>query len=74
MAALRHTHTCHTFSPPPQDGVMVEWEEQLPLQQYAVRVPLWMAHKTPHIMDAFIAAGKYVAVFVLLSMAGGGCE
>lgn len=24
-----------------QDGIVVEWEEQLPLKEYALRLPLW---------------------------------
>lgn len=34
-----------------QDGIMVEWEEQLPLKEYAIRVPLWMTHKLPDILQ-----------------------
>ena len=29
----------------PQDGILVEFEEQLPMKEYAIRVPLWMVHK-----------------------------
>jgi hypothetical protein len=41
-----------------QDGILVEWEEQLPLKEYAVRVPMWMVHKTPDILNAFIDTGR----------------
>jgi len=41
-----------------QDGILVEWEEQLPLKEYAIRVPMWMAHKTPDILQAFIQTGR----------------
>ena len=30
---------------PPKDGILVEFEEQLPLKDYAIRVPMWMVHK-----------------------------
>ena len=36
----------------------MEWEEQLPLQDYAIRVPLWMAHKLPDILDAYVQSGR----------------
>ena len=41
-----------------QDGTLVEWEEQLPLQDYAIRVPLWMTHKLPDILDAYVQSGR----------------
>lgn len=41
-----------------QDGILVEWEEVLPLKEYAVRVPMWMVHKTPDILNAFINTGR----------------
>ncbi len=36
----------------------MEFEEQLPLKEYAIRVPLWMVHKMPQILDVFISSGK----------------
>ena len=41
-----------------QDGIRVEWEEQLPLKDYAIRLPLWLVHKLPDILDYFIKSGK----------------
>lgn len=41
-----------------QDGILVEWEEQVPLKDYALRVPMWMVHKTPDILNAFIGSGR----------------
>ena len=41
-----------------QDGILVEWEESLPLKEYALRVPLWMVHKTPDILNTFIDTGR----------------
>lgn len=41
-----------------QDGILVEWEESLPLKEYALRVPMWMVHKTPDILNAFIDTGR----------------
>jgi len=41
-----------------QDGIKVEFEEQMPMKDYALRVPTWMAHKLPDIIDAFISSGK----------------
>jgi len=34
-----------------QDGIRVEFEEQLPLGDLSVRVPLWMSHKMPQLLD-----------------------
>lgn len=36
----------------------VEWEEQLPLKEYALRIPLWMAHKTDLILQQQIKSGR----------------
>ena len=36
---------CPPLPPGPQDGILVEFEEQLPMKEYAIRVPLWMVHK-----------------------------
>ena len=41
-----------------QDGTLVEWEEQLPMEDYAVRVPLHLVHKLPDILDSFIQSGR----------------
>jgi len=41
-----------------QDGIKVEWEEQLPLKDYSIRVPIWLTHKLPDILDAFIKSGR----------------
>ncbi|KAG1678020.1 hypothetical protein FOA52_000816 [Chlamydomonas sp. UWO 241] len=40
-----------------QDGILVEFEEQLPLKEYAIRVPLWMSHKLPPILAVFNNTG-----------------
>ncbi len=44
--------------PPLQDGIKVEWEEQLPMQDYAIRVPTWLVHKLPDILDQYIQSGR----------------
>ena len=36
----------------------MEWEEQLPMEDYAVRVPLHLVHKLPDILDSFIQSGR----------------
>ncbi len=41
-----------------QDGIKVEFEEQLPLKDYAIRVPTWLAHKLPDILEQYIASGR----------------
>ncbi|KAG1657850.1 hypothetical protein FOA52_002029 [Chlamydomonas sp. UWO 241] len=41
-----------------QDGIRVEWEEQLPLHDYALRVPSWMVHKLPQILTHVIHSGR----------------
>ncbi|KAG1654903.1 hypothetical protein FOA52_011063 [Chlamydomonas sp. UWO 241] len=33
-----------------QDGIKVEWEDDLPLQEYAVRVPFMYIHRLPEIL------------------------
>lgn len=40
------------------DGVKTEFEEQLPLMQYAVRIPSFMWYRTPEILHKFIEAGR----------------
>ncbi|GAX82714.1 hypothetical protein CEUSTIGMA_g10140.t1 [Chlamydomonas eustigma] len=40
-----------------QDGIMVEFEEQLPLQEYAIRVPLWLMHKLSETLDVLARKG-----------------
>ena len=34
-----------------QDGIRVEWEEQLPLQKYALRIPMWLLNRLPEILE-----------------------
>lgn len=41
-----------------QDGILVEFEEQLPMKEYAIRVPMWMVHKMPDILNTFISSGR----------------
>jgi len=41
-----------------QDGIKVEWEEQLPVHDYAVRYPLWMAHKTDKLLHWYMRTGR----------------
>ena len=36
----------------------MEWEEQVPLQDYAIRVPTWLVHKLPDILDVYINTGR----------------
>ncbi|GAX83089.1 hypothetical protein CEUSTIGMA_g10515.t1 [Chlamydomonas eustigma] len=45
-----------------QDGIEVEFEEQLPMHKYALRVPLkgycwWLAHKFPEVLEVLIRKG-----------------
>ena len=40
------------------DGVKSEFEEQLPLKEYALRIPLYMAFRTPGILKYFIDSGR----------------
>lgn len=35
-----------------QDGIRVEWEENLPVHEYSVRIPMWLAHKTDKVWSA----------------------
>mmetsp|Transcript_6351 Transcript_6351/g.14064 ORF Transcript_6351/g.14064 Transcript_6351/m.14064 type:complete len:469 (+) Transcript_6351:20-1426(+) len=41
-----------------QDGNRVEFEEQLPMQDIAVRLPMWMVHKMPSLLDWLTHIGK----------------
>ena len=52
-----------------EDGIKVEWEEQLPLKDYAIRVPTWLVHKLPDILDAFIQSGRVVKMQKVLECA-----
>ena len=54
---------------PLQDGIKVEWEEQLPLEDYAIRIPMWLAHKTPDILDHFIKSGRVARMQKVLDCA-----
>ena len=40
-----------------QDGILVEWEELLPLQQFAIRVPMYMLHRLDEILREFVKEG-----------------
>lgn len=40
------------------DGVKNEFEEQLPLKEYAIRIPSFMAFRTPEILKSFVDSGK----------------
>jgi hypothetical protein len=40
------------------DGVKNEFEEQLPLMEYTVRIPGYMAYRTPNILDELVTSGK----------------
>ncbi len=51
--ALLCVHLSHS-----QDGIRVEFEEQLPLKDYAIRVPTWLVHKLPQILEALIETGR----------------
>ena len=37
---------------------MVEWEEQLPLHEYAIRIPHRFVHRLPEFLEEFEAAGR----------------
>ena len=52
-----------------EDGIKVEWEEQLPLKDYAIRVPTWLVHKLPDILDAFIRSGRVAKMQKVLECA-----
>ena len=41
-----------------QDGILVEFEEQLPLKEYAIRIPSFMWFRTPEILQLFIDSGR----------------
>ncbi|GAX82871.1 hypothetical protein CEUSTIGMA_g10297.t1 [Chlamydomonas eustigma] len=40
------------------DGVKNEFEEQLPLMEYTVRIPGYMAYRTPQILDELVTSGR----------------
>jgi len=41
-----------------QPNIKVEWEEQLPMQDYALRMPLYMVHELPEILELLVNTGK----------------
>lgn len=41
-----------------RDGVKSEFEEQLPLKEYAIRMPLYMAYRAPEILKLFVDSGR----------------
>lgn len=41
-----------------RDGVKSEFEEQLPLKEYAIRMPLYMAYRAPDILKLFVDSGR----------------
>mmetsp|Transcript_1453 Transcript_1453/g.3917 ORF Transcript_1453/g.3917 Transcript_1453/m.3917 type:complete len:533 (-) Transcript_1453:549-2147(-) len=51
------------------DGGLVEFEEQLPLREYAIRIPLWMAHRTVAILRQLVASGRAAQMQKALSCA-----
>ncbi len=57
-AALAIFNFCAILSSRLQDGIKVEFEEQLPMKDYAIRVPTWLAHKLPEILDLYITSGR----------------
>lgn len=40
------------------DGHKVEWEDDLPMKEFALRVPLWLAWRLPEILDKMVASGQ----------------
>lgn len=49
---------------------MVEWEEQLPLKDYALRLPLWSAHKLPDILETYVKVGRAERVHIFCTHEG----
>jgi len=41
-----------------QPQVKVEWEEQLPLHDYALRLPFYMIHKLPEVLQRIVSTGR----------------
>ena len=41
-----------------KDGIRVEWEEQLPLQKYALRIQLWLLNRLPEILELLVRNGE----------------
>jgi len=41
-----------------QDGIKVEWEEQLPMYEYGLRIPMWQLHRLPEILEVLIRKGR----------------
>eukprot|EP00195_Chlamydomonas_chlamydogama_P016049 CAMPEP_0202890418 /NCGR_PEP_ID=MMETSP1392-20130828/826_1 /ASSEMBLY_ACC=CAM_ASM_000868 /TAXON_ID=225041 /ORGANISM="Chlamydomonas chlamydogama, Strain SAG 11-48b" /LENGTH=419 /DNA_ID=CAMNT_0049573979 /DNA_START=39 /DNA_END=1298 /DNA_ORIENTATION=+ len=52
-----------------QDGMKVEWEEQLPMKDYAIRVPTWLSHKLPDILQAYVDTGRVARMQKVLDCA-----
>ena len=54
------------------DGVKSEFEEQLPLKEYALRIPMYMAFRTPAILKHLIESGRAAQMQVLYVWLGCG--
>ena len=37
----------------------MEWEEQLPMIKYAIRIPLWLVHRLESILEHYVESGEY---------------
>ena len=48
------------------DGVKSEFEEQLPLKEYALRIPMYMAFRTPAILKHLIESGRAAQMQVVV--------
>jgi hypothetical protein len=42
----------------PQDGIVAEWEEQLPLREYAIRMPTRFVHRMPEFLEEYESLGR----------------
>jgi len=45
-----------------QDGIKVDWEDDLPMHEFAVRMPLSHLHRLPEILNRFKRTGKAAAM------------
>ena len=49
---------CDTFFPDMQDGVKVEFEDDLPFELFALRIPSAWLHRLPDILERVIESGR----------------
>lgn len=50
----------------------VEWEEQLPLFDYAIRLPFYMIHKLPEVLERVVSTGERLSAGVAGAPDGSG--